>query len=254
MLGVDLNCDMGESTGLWHYDINKDIELLNYVSSINIACGFHAGDSDTMQLLTGIAIKNKVAIGAHPSFPDKVNFGRTNMELSRQRIYEIVKEQIIILNEIVKRQDGKMHHVKPHGALYNMASKDRIIANAICKAVHDIDASIILYGLSGSELITAAAENKLKNYSEVFADRTYQDDGSLTPRTAANALMRDTNRVAAQVIQMIKHKTVTSLSGREVPIRPDTVCIHGDSIHAVEFAKTIYSVLKSNDIRISAEL
>ena len=208
MLSIDLNCDMGESTDLWQYSIEKDFELLKWVSSINIACGYHAGDINTMKLLIEEAIKRNIAIGAHPSFPDKENFGRTNMQLSRERISEIVLEQIEILNNILKENDKKLHHVKPHGALYNMAAKDGNIASAICEAIKNFDKDIILYGLSGSELINAGKDSGLKTYSEVFADRTYKKDGTLTPRSEPNALIDDPDKACSQVLQMIKREII----------------------------------------------
>jgi UPF0271 protein len=254
MLSIDLNCDMGESTSIWHYDIKKDFELLNYVSSINIACGNHAGDAVTMQLLTDAAIKNNIAVGAHPSFPDKEKFGRTYMQFSRERIYEMVQEQMMSLNEILKVPGKQLHHVKPHGALYNMAARDKKLADAICHSIADFDNRIILYGLSGSELIKAGKEAGLKTCSEAFADRTYQQDGSLTSRTEAGALIYDPDKAAGQVLQMITKKTVIALSGHEVPINAETICIHGDGAHAVEFAQTINELLKSKGIQVRAPL
>ncbi|HLK28072.1 MAG TPA: 5-oxoprolinase subunit PxpA [Puia sp.] len=253
MLSVDLNCDMGESTELWNYDIEKDFDLLNYVSSINIACSYHAGDIRTMERLTEKAINQNISIGAHPSFPDKENFGRTNMQLSRQRIYEIVKEQMTILNDVLKSHQKKIHHVKPHGALYNMAAKDKPIADAICEAIKDFGKQIILYGLSGSELIHSGKEAGLKTCSEVFADRTYQEDGSLTPRTYPDALIEDAGKAATQVLQMIQHKSVIATSGKEISLKAETICVHGDGKHAVDFAKTIHDLLMKNNILISSD-
>ena len=250
MLSIDLNCDMGESTDLWKYNIEKDFELLKSVSSINIACGYHAGDATTMKILIEEAIKQNVAVGAHPSFPDKQNFGRTNMQLSRERISEIVHEQINILNNIIKAHNKKLHHVKPHGALYNMAAKDRNIADAICEAIKNFDDEIILYGLSGSQLIAAGKKADLKTCSEVFADRTYQDDGTLTPRTEPNALIDDADRACSQVLRMIKKGTVISSSKKEINIKAETICIHGDAEHAVEFAKKINRLMKENNIEV----
>ncbi len=252
MLSIDLNCDMGESTKLWHYDIEKDYEILRYVSSINIACSFHAGDLTTMELLTKAAIKEKVSIGAHPSFPDQENFGRVNMQLSRQRIYEIVQEQILILNNIVKKQNTKLHHVKPHGALYNMAANDKIIAVAICDAIKDFDKEIILYGLHGSELVKAGNECGLRTCNEVFADRTYREDGNLTPRTEHDALIEEESKALAQVLQMLKQNTVITSSGKEINIQAETICIHGDGKHAVSFAKAIHQLLQKNNIVIQS--
>jgi len=252
MLSIDLNCDMGESTYLWPYSIEIDFELIKYVSSVNIACGYHAGDEDTMKLLAESAIKNNVAIGAHPSFADKENFGRSNMYLLPQRIYEIVSDQVILLKQIVESFGQKLHHVKPHGALYNMAAKDKLIADAICKAVRDIDTEIILYGLSGSWLIKAAEETGLKPCSEVFADRTYNDDGNLTPRTSPKALIDNADQSAKQVLQMINNEAVVTSSGKRISIKAETICIHGDGSHAIEFAKKIHHALLQNGTLIKS--
>jgi UPF0271 protein len=252
MLSIDLNCDMGESTNLWPYSIEKDCELLKHITSANIACGYHAGDPDTMKLLAEAAIKNNVAIGAHPSFPDKENFGRSNMYLSRQRTYEIVLDQISLLNDIVKSVGSRLHHVKPHGALYNMSAKNSTLADAICKAVKDFDKEIILYGLYGGNLITAAEKIGLAACNEVFADRTYKEDGSLTLRSEPNALIEDADEAAQRVLQMLNKGTVICSSGKEISIKAETICIHGDGLHAIEFSKKINRLLRQNGIEIKA--
>jgi 5-oxoprolinase (ATP-hydrolysing) subunit A len=251
MLSIDLNCDMGESTSLWQYNIEKDITLLQYISSVNLACGFHAGDAHTMHDLTDAALNAGVAIGAHPGFPDKENFGRTDMQLSPVQLYDIVLYQIGALNAFLAIQGVKLHHVKPHGALYNMAAGDALMAEAICKAVKDFDAGLIVYGLSGSELIHTANAMGLKSCSEAFADRTYQDDGSLTPRTEANAMIEDAEQSVQQVLQMMQQGTVTSVSGKKIKMNAETICVHGDGAHALEFAKTIHEALKQNGISIT---
>ncbi len=251
MLTIDINCDMGESTLLWQYSIEKDIDLLKYISSVNLACGFHAGDAHTMHELVDASLMAGVGIGAHPSFEDKHNFGRTNMAIAPGKIYDIVLYQLGALSAFLKIQGAVLHHVKPHGALYNMAAKDFAMAEAICKAVKDFDAGLIFYGLSGSELIHAAMALDLKTCSEVFADRIYQDDGSLTPRSHKNSMIDDELLSLKQVLQMIEKRTVTSLNGKEVPIIAETICIHGDNPHALNFAKKIYESLKERNIDIS---
>jgi UPF0271 protein len=252
MLSIDLNCDMGESTHLWPYRIEKDRSLLSYVSSINLACGYHAGDAQTMHELAAVAITAGVAVGAHPGFADRDNFGRTNMSLPPEAIYDLVLYQIGSLDAFLKVMNTRLHHVKPHGALYNMAAKDEGMAEAICKAIYDYDSRLLLYGLSGSKLIEAAIATGLSTCSEVFADRTYQDDGHLTPRTHANALIEDTEQSLQQVLQMVTRRTVTSVSGKEVPLVVDTVCVHGDSLHALEFVKEIRNRLIIHDIKVSS--
>ena len=253
MLSVDLNCDMGESSTLWSYDIEKDLELLQYVSSVNLACGYHAGDPETMKRITEAGIKNNISIGAHPSFPDQKNFGRSEMHFKPEQITEMVKEQIIILNTIVQSMGGKLHHVKPHGALYNMAAQDDAIAKAICKAIVELDPSIIIYGLSGSALIHAGNAMGLETCSEVFADRTYQDNGTLTPRTSSQALISDISIAASQVLGMVQKATVVSISGNEIPILAETICIHGDGPNAVRFSKEINQLLLQNEVEIRAK-
>jgi UPF0271 protein len=255
MLSIDINCDMGESTHLWPYSIEQDHVLLSYVSSINLACGFHAGDPHTMHELVEAAVTAGVAIGAHPGFDDRDNFGRTNVQLSPEKVYDLVLYQVGALGAFLKVMNSRLHHVKPHGALYNIAAKDSVLAAAICKAIYDYDSKLLLYGLSGSQLITAAHEIGLASCSEVFADRTYHDDGTLTPRSHQNALITDTQQSLKQVLQMVQQQTVTSISGKEVPIVADTICIHGDGAHAAEFAKAINELFAGNAIEIvSAKL
>jgi 5-oxoprolinase (ATP-hydrolysing) subunit A len=243
MLSIDLNCDMGESTHLWPWSIEKDRALLPFLSSINLACGFHAGDAHTMHELVEAALTEGVAIGAHPSYEDRDNFGRSNQLLSPEKIYDIVLYQVGALDAFLKVMHSRLHHVKPHGALYNMAAKDEVLASAICKAVYDYDNRLIVYGLSGSMLIAAAHATGLRTCSEVFADRTYQDDGQLTPRIAPNALINDSKQALTQVLQMVQRRTVTSVHGKEVPIAAETICIHGDGEHAVELAMAIHGML-----------
>lgn len=250
MFTVDLNCDMGESFGA--SKSGNDAALMNYVSSVNIACGFHAGDARIMRETVETAIKKNVAIGAHPSFPDLQGFGRREMKMPPSEVFDIVLYQISALKEICEAFGRQLHHVKPHGALYNQAAKDKYLAEAIAKAVFALDKNLILYGLSGSFLISEAERIGLKTASEVFADRTYQPDGSLTPRTKQNAMITVTNQAIEQVLQMIKEKSVTATNGEQIPIRAETICIHGDGENALEFAREINIQLKQNDIVISA--
>jgi 5-oxoprolinase (ATP-hydrolysing) subunit A len=250
MQKIDINCDMGESTSLWPYHIDNDIALLPYISSANIACGFHAGDAFTMHELVDAALLAGVAIGAHPGFDDRGNFGRTNMSLSPVKIYDAIVYQLGALDAFLTINGTKLHHVKPHGALYNMAAKDAVIAIAICKAVRDYDADLILYGLSGSELIHAARTIDLKSCSEVFADRTYQEDGSLTPRSASNAMIEDEEQSIQQVVQMALYGKVTTTTKKMIGVKADTVCIHADGAHALAFAKNIHQTLTQKGIEI----
>jgi UPF0271 protein len=238
MKHFDLNCDMGEGVG-------KDEIIMPYITSANIACGYHAGDEANMKETVLLAKKYNVNVGAHPSFLDRENFGRTEMNISPQQVYDLVSAQIKLLQKIAADNNATLHHVKPHGALYNMAAKNKILAAAIAEAVKDIDQNLILFGLSNSFLITEASAAGLKTANEVFADRTYQDDGSLTPRSQPNALVQNVDDALQQVSRMLKGKLKT-VSGKEIPIVAETICIHGDGEHAVEFAQAIYQSLHKN--------
>ena len=252
MQAIDINCDMGESTSLWPYHIDNDIALFPFISSINIACGFHAGDAHTMHELADAALMAGIAIGAHPGFADKENFGRTNLNISPVKLYDSIIYQLGALNAFLTINGTKLHHVKPHGALYNMAAKDSAMATVVCKAIKEYDTGLILYGLSGSELINAANATGLKNCSEVFADRTYQEDGSLTPRTASNAMIADEEQSLEQVLQMIQQGTVQATSGNSIKITAETICIHGDGLHVLAFAKRIHQTLNQKNIEITS--
>jgi UPF0271 protein len=241
---VDLNCDMAEGIG-------NEAELMPWISSANIACGYHAGNEDEMKRTIELCLKHNVAVGAHPSFLDRENFGRTNMNLPPEHVYQIVAEQIDIIYKVAKQLGARLHHVKPHGALYNMAAKDATFANAIARAVKDFDARLIFYGLSGSVMTYEAAKLNLRTAQEVFADRTYQPDGSLTPRTQPNALITDENKALLQAIRFVKENKVTSVSGEEISVHADTICLHGDGEHAVPFAKLIRQKLETENIKIA---
>lgn len=250
MANIDINCDMGEAFG--NYPMPNDEILFKYISSANIACSFHAGDPKVMQDTVALAIQNNVAIGAHPGLPDLQGFGRREMKISPKEAYQITIYQIGALSGFVKAAHAKLNHVKPHGALYNMAARDVKLAQAIVDAIHDFDPSLILYGLAGSEMINAASKIGLKSASEVFADRTYQDDGSLTPRSLANALITNEKDSLAQVLKMINQQQVISVNQKVISLKADTLCIHGDGEHAVEFAKTIHQTLKNEGITIKS--
>jgi 5-oxoprolinase (ATP-hydrolysing) subunit A len=245
---VDLNCDFGESFGIYRFGEEK--EILRYVTSVNVACGFHAGDPLVMRKTVQMALEQKVAIGAHPGFPDLLGFGRRNMAVTPEEAYAYVIYQIGALSAFVKAEGGKMSHVKPHGALYNMAAKDAALAEAIAKAVYDVDPTLVLYGLAGSELINAGKKIGLRTASEVFADRTYQQDGSLTPRSDPLALIVDEQEAVQQVLAMVKEKRVRSLQGIDVPIEAETICIHGDGKKAVLFAKRLYEALRKEGVDV----
>jgi len=240
---IDINCDMGEGMG-------HDASIMPFICSANIACGFHAGNEETMKQTIGLCIEYNVAVGAHPSFYDRKNFGRTEMNLSANEIYDLIILQLRTIDKIANEQGKKLSHIKPHGALYNMSAKDQEIAAAIARAIKDFNEELILFGLSGSYSIMQAKAFGLKTASEAFADRTYQDDGSLTSRSQPNALIEDADKVIEQVLKIIKDTAVTTVTGEKIPILADTICIHGDGKHAVEFAKAIYEAMKKNDIKI----
>lgn len=244
---VDLNCDMGESFGV--YKLGRDEEILDYVNSANIACGFHAGDPATMRKTVRLALEKDVAIGAHPGFQDLPGFGRRNLQLSAQEIYDIVVYQIGALSAFVNAEGGILQHVKAHGALYNMAAKDVVYAGAIAEAVYDVNPALILYGLAGSELVTAGNEIGLRTASEVFSDRTYQKDGSLTPRSDANALFTDSSEAIARVVRMVKEGKVLTVGGTDAEMKADTVCIHGDGVNALSFAEQISKSLAEAGVK-----
>lgn len=237
MLICDLNCDMGEGIG-------NDEAIMPYISSANISCGFHAGNGDTIRQSIALAIRHNVRIGAHPSFRDKENFGRKEIQLPPDKLYAIVLEQLIKLDLIAKEKGTRLYHVKPHGALYNMAARDAETATVIAQAIKDFNEELVLYGLSDSLLISKGKALGLKTANEVFADRTYQDNGSLTPRSNNKALIENEDDCLKQVLQMVNYGTVTTTSGKTIPIAADTICIHGDGKHAVTFAKKIHEALK----------
>lgn len=247
---VDLNCDIGEDFG--RYTLANQKEILKYVTSANIACGFHAGDPSVMRETVKVALENHVKIGAHPGLPDLVGFGRREMAITYQEAYDMVVYQVGALQAFLTIEGEKMQHVKPHGALYNMAAKDPEIAEAIAKAVYDISPDLILFGLASSELTKAGEKIGLRTAHEVFADRTYQADGTLTSRKLPNALITNHDQAVKQVIRMVKEGKVTSCQGTDVSLRADTICIHGDGEHAIDFAKYIKNELQNNGIEVKS--
>jgi UPF0271 protein len=245
LLTVDINCDLGEG-------LSNDEALMPFITSANIACGFHAGNETTIRQTIDYCKKYKVAIGAHPGFNDRQNFGRKEIVLEEKGYYELVFKQLVFFKKICDEKEVALHHVKPHGALYNMAAKSKPLAVTIVKAVKDFDASLIFYGLSGSEMIMSAKEIGLQTCSEVFADRTYQNNGTLTHRAETNALITLTEQSVSQVLKMIREQKVQSLQGDEVSITAETICIHGDGVYAVSFAKEICQSLIKEGIQLKA--
>lgn len=242
---IDLNADLGEGAG-------SDEALLALVSSANIACGWHAGDARTMRQCVRWAIDNGVAIGAHPSFPDRENFGRSTMHLPPEEIVSGVLYQVGALAAIVKAEGGTLAHVKPHGALYNQAVKDPALADAICEAVRRFDPGLRFFGLAGSGMIDAARRAGLTPVEEVFADRGYMPDGSLVPRSQAGALIEDEDASLAQTLSLVRDHRVTAIDGSTVAVNAQTVCLHGDGAHALAFARRIRERLTAEGIAIVA--
>jgi 5-oxoprolinase (ATP-hydrolysing) subunit A len=245
MKTIDINCDLGEGIG-------NEEAIMPFISSANIACGYHAGDEKTIWTTVELCIKNKVAIGAHPSFLDRENFGRTEMKLDTADIYELITQQLIIIDEITNDLNTSLQHVKPHGALYNLSAKDKKVANTIAKAVKDFNHELVLFGLSGSHSVKEAETIGLKTRNEVFADRTYMDDGSLVPRSQPGAIIEDADTVIQQALQFVNNEAITTSSGKKIKLKAETICLHGDGKHAIDFAKAINEVFKKEKISISA--
>jgi UPF0271 protein len=245
MARIDLNCDLGEGAG-------HDAELMPLITSANIACGIHAGDGGTMRATVELAVRHRVAIGAHPSLNDRENFGRKEMNVTPAEVHLLVLTQTRLLQIIARQCGTQVGHVKPHGALYNMAASDAALAEAVAGAVREAGRELILFGLSGSKLIAAGQAAGLRVAHEVFADRTYRADGTLTPRTEPGALITDAAAAVAQVRQMVRDGTVGATDGSVRAIRADTVCLHGDGPDAVFFALRLNSELKKSQIELRA--
>jgi UPF0271 protein len=242
---VDLNADVGEGCG-------QDAALMPLISSANIACGVHAGDADSIRNTVLLARDHGVAIGAHPSFPDREHFGRREMRLPANEIHQCIIEQVERLADAAATAGARLVHVKPHGALYNMAARDDDLAEAVAKAVRGVDPALLLFGLAGSALMRAAARVGLKSVSEAFADRAYRADGSLVPRDEPGSVLHDDGDVTARVVAMVRDGVVAAVEGSTIRIAAETICIHGDTPGAAEFARRIRAALAAAEIRIAA--
>ena len=241
---------MGESFGAWH--LGHDAAIMPFITSANIACGFHAGDPAVMKRTVRLALRHSVAIGAHPGLPDLVGFGRRNMDISAEEAFDITVYQLGALAAIVRAEGGALHHLKPHGALYNMAATNAALAEALAEAVYKVQPELTLYGLAGSELTKAGEKLGLRTAHEVFADRTYQADGTLTPRRQPDALLTDAAATTAQVLRLVTEGRVRSQQGPDVALRADTVCLHGDGAHALEFAQQLNQALRAAGVQLAA--
>lgn len=242
-LRVDLNADLGEGAG-------HDRELLGLVTSASIACGFHAGDASTIRDSILAASEQRVAVGAHPSLFDRTNFGRIELPVTPEEVFDLVVFQLGAFSAVATAADVRPNHVKPHGALYNMAARDAALADAIVRGIIAIDCALVLFAPEASELARAGQARGLRIAREVFADRNYLADGSLVPRTRPDALLHDPEEAAARVLRMLGEGVVRSVDGSDVPVRADTVCLHGDTPEAVAFARSLRSKLSQAGIEI----
>jgi UPF0271 protein len=250
MKAIDLNCDMGESFGAWK--MGDDRGIMPLISSANVAAGFHAGDPATIHETVALAVEHHVAVGAHPSLPDLQGFGRRAMKVSAREVYDLVLYQAGAIEAFARAAGTKLHHVKIHGMLYNMAAKDAELSDAIARAVRDLGGSVILYGLSGSAMMDAAAKVGVRAVGEVFGDRSYQPDGTLTPRGQPGAMITDSATSVAQVLMMVEQGKVLAQSGVEVPVDAGTLCLHGDQPDAVGFAKALREAFAARGIEVRA--
>ena len=247
-LRVDLNCDVGESFG--RYTLGDDEGILPHVTSANIACGFHAGDPVIMRRTVRLALRLGVAVGAHPGFPDLAGFGRRDLQAGPDEVEAMVLYQVAALAGIVAAEGGQLRHVKPHGALYNMAARDRRLADAVARGVAAAGEGLILVGLSGSRLLEAGRAAGLTVASEAFADRAYEADGALRSRTLPGAVIGDAQACVERVLQMIRDGSVAAQTGERVALRADTVCIHGDTPGAAPLAAAVRAGLEAADVAV----
>ncbi len=244
-LSVDLNADLGEGSG-------HDAELFELISSANIATGFHAGDSDTMHAAISAAMQHGVAVGAHPSFFDRENFGRKELKVPNEEVFDAVAYQLGIFQAIASALGVRPNHVKPHGALYNMAVRDEKLADAIARGIESVDPKLILFAPDNTELARAGETHGVQIAREIFADRNYLNDGWLVPRTRPDALLRDPKEAAERVLRMLREGKVRSVEGHDVDVRGETICVHGDTPGAVEFARELRTQLEREGVGISA--
>lgn len=242
---VDLNADVGEGMG-------DDAAIMQYLSSANVACGYHAGNAAVMRTTIGFAQRHQVAVGAHPGFQDRKSFGRRELTMTAAEIEELIGRQVHTLAEAAAEKGVRVTHVKPHGALYNMAARDAGLASAIARSVAAVDRSLLLFGLAGSRLIDEGRKAGLRTVSEVFADRAYRADGSLVPRTEPGAVLEDSGLVTSRALEMVRDRAVAAVDGTRVPLDVETICIHGDTPGAVEFARQLRAALASAGVEVVA--
>jgi len=249
MKSIDLNCDMGESYGAWK--MGDDAGVMPFITSANIACGFHGGDPATIRKTVRLAVDSGVAVGAHPSLPDLQGFGRRVMKITPQEMYDLVVYQAGAVEAFARAAGSKLHHIKCHGALYNMAATDEALSDAMARAARDLG-NIMVYALSNSIMMKAIKKQNVPVAGEVFADRGYSDDGTLAPRDQPGGMIEDVKKSVAQALAMVEQGTVISLSGKRVPVSADTLCLHGDQPGAVAFAKEIRKTFSDRGINLVA--
>ena len=250
MLRIDLNADVGESFGI--YSLGADAALMRSITSASIAAGFHAGDPSVLRRTIILAKSHGVAVGAHPGFPDLVGFGRRELQVSPAEAEDFVLYQIAAVAGVAAAEGVKLQHVKPHGALFYMAVRDPVLAAAIARAVAAFDRSLILFGLAGSEIISAGRAAGLRVAAEVFADRAYEPDGSLTPRSRPGSVIHDPGAVAARAVRMITERVAAAIDGTIVPVDADTICVHGDTPGAAELAADLRARLEAAGVTVAA--
>ena len=243
---ININCDLGEKSKF--HSTENDPELLSIVNSANIACGYHAGDEETMNMVIKISKSNGVSIGAHPSFKDRENFGRKKINLNSSEIIKLITDQYEILQKVAREHGENVTHIKPHGALNNMACEDFELANTIAKTINNIDKNIIFLVPTGSQMEIAAKKLNMKIACEIFADRNYEDDGNLVSRSKDHALITDPNMAKKHVLSMVKNQALNCFSGKQIPCEIDSVCIHGDNESSLATAKSIKENLVSNGL------
>jgi len=247
---ININCDLGEKSKF--HSTEYDPDLLKIVNSANIACGFHAGDKETMRSTIEISKKNNVSIGAHPSFNDPLNFGRKRIKLSKNEIKKLIIDQYEILQCVAQNLDTNVTHIKPHGALNNMACEDMSLSRILAETIFDIDKNIIYLVPTGSKMEKAAKEFDIKIACEIFADRNYEDDGNLVSRDKAEAIITDPEKCKKHVLSMVEDQSLNCLSGKKIPCEIDSICVHGDNIQSVETAKQVKKVLEENNIYLKS--
>lgn len=248
MFRVDLNSDLGESFG--RYTLGMDDRVIPLISSANVACGYHASDPVVMEKTIAMAKEAGIRVGAHPGYPDLMGFGRRNMNVSPAEAKAYILYQLGALDAFCRANGMKLQHVKPHGAFYNMAAKDYTLAKSICEGIAAFDRNLIVLALSGGELARAAADMGLRTAQEVFADRAYEEDGTLVDRRKEGAMVTDEDVAIARVIRMVKEGKVTAITGRDIDIRADSVCVHGDGVKALAFVEKIRARLTEEGVTI----